>query len=478
MNILKNLKKNIFFKNAFILSKATFISYVITAISLPVLSRLYLPEDFGNFGTLISICSLLVIISSLRYETAIPLTKNLNEAFKLVILSFLILLFFIISLFAVYILSFLFLPNIENRIWLDNNIYLVLSFIFLGGLYKIINFLLLRLKDFNFLAKIKMTEFFFRFLFQILLVFLGYIGLFVGYLISLIIPVVFFFSKYTFYKKKYTVNELKQVASKYKVYPKFSTIESLTNQLSYYLPTIFLLPFFGPTYAGYYFFSITIMSIPSTFVGQSINKVYYSLAAKKNEKNFKKLFTKISENIIKLVFPSFFVVLFSLQEIIPLIFGENWRQAGIFCSFMCVWFYFKIIYNSLDNTVNLKKKIKDDFFLKLLFLIIQSTALFFGIYLGDFYLTVKLIILASTISILINVGWIHYIVKIRLRKVIKIIFSNIFMSFLFSIPILLSYFFKTEGILKFLLYLVSYSSVICFVYIYNFKKIFYFEKHI
>lgn len=471
MNIYNILKKNFFLKNVFILSSATLISYIIYAISLPVLSRLYSPDDFGIYGTLISISSLLVLISSLRYETAIPLTKNLNEAFKLFVLSFLILFFFIILLFTIYFLSYFFLPNLESQIFLNNNIYLIISFVFLSGSYVIINFFLLRLKDFKFLAKIKLLEFFFRFIFQILLVSFNYIGLFVGYLISLIIPIVLFFHKHIYSKKKkYLVKNLKTIGLKYKIYPKFSTLESIANELGNYLPTIFFLPFFGSSYAGYYFFSVTIMSIPSSFVSQSINRVFYSLAAKKNQKNLKIFVSKISENIIKLIFPTFFVVLFSLKDVVPFVFGEKWIISGTFCTYMCVWFYFKIIYNSLDNTVNLKKKIKEDFYLKLFFLILKSCALLLGVYLGDVFITVILFVSASTISIVVNVIWIHYISKVNFSKIFKTIFSNILISFLFSIPILLSYIIKIEGVFKFMIYLISFLSVIYFIYINVIKK--------
>src|SRR5690606_3772448 len=60
---------------------------LIVLLSLPILTRLYTPEEFGAFATFAGISGLFVVIAALRYELAIPLPKADRRAVYLVALS-------------------------------------------------------------------------------------------------------------------------------------------------------------------------------------------------------------------------------------------------------------------------------------------------------------------------------------------------------------------------------------------------------
>lgn len=464
MNFIQNIKKNFFLKKLLPLINSTLISYFIYAISLPILSRLYSPSDFGIYGSLISISSLLVLVSSLRYETAIPMCNKIIDAHKLVLISFIILFNFLLLLIIIFFFGNLFFSNINYFVFLNEHKFFILSFVILSGTYVIICFLLIRLKKFDFLARLKMIEFFLRFLFQIFLFSFNYFGLFLGYLFSLVIPILYFFKKkYFSLKFKLSKNLFKKISQKFIDYPKFSTLEALTNNLGNFLPAIFFLPYFGAEITGHYFFAVTIMAIPSAFAGQTISKVYYSLAPKNNQKKLKNFFSNIIVTLIKIIFPTFFIIFFTIQELVVIIFGEKWDLAGIFCSYMCLWFYLKIINNSLDNTINLKKKLKKDFFLKLFFLIIKALALLIGIISNDIFFAVKLFVLANTITVFINLLWINMLIEINISSFLKLIIYNIFVSFLFSTPILLTSFFKFNYNFDIAMYALSFIGVSYFI---------------
>ena len=61
---------------------------MITVAAAPILTRLYGPESFGVLATYVSILALLNVVSSLRYELAIAVPEDDDEAIALVWLCF------------------------------------------------------------------------------------------------------------------------------------------------------------------------------------------------------------------------------------------------------------------------------------------------------------------------------------------------------------------------------------------------------
>ena len=61
---------------------------MITVAAAPILTRLYGPESFGVLATFASILALLNVVSSLRYELAIAVPEDDEDAIALVWLCF------------------------------------------------------------------------------------------------------------------------------------------------------------------------------------------------------------------------------------------------------------------------------------------------------------------------------------------------------------------------------------------------------
>jgi lipopolysaccharide exporter len=90
MIILKRIKKNDFAVNVLKLISGTALGQMITVLVSPLLARIYAPEDFGLLAVYISIASILSVIISLRYETAVVLPEDDNQAMDLVLLASLV----------------------------------------------------------------------------------------------------------------------------------------------------------------------------------------------------------------------------------------------------------------------------------------------------------------------------------------------------------------------------------------------------
>jgi len=70
------LPKNAFVRSVSVLVGGTAGAQILLVLAAPLLTRLYTPEDFGLLAVYASLLALIGVISSLRYELAIPLPED------------------------------------------------------------------------------------------------------------------------------------------------------------------------------------------------------------------------------------------------------------------------------------------------------------------------------------------------------------------------------------------------------------------
>jgi len=137
--ILNKIGQTPFTKNILVLMSGTTTAQIISLLVTPILTRLFSPEEFGNYALFITITSILSILISLRYELAIMLPKEEKDARSIVKLSLIISL--IISSFLIIII-FVFNKQISILLSLEalhNWLYAVPVLLLSMGIYQIFN---------------------------------------------------------------------------------------------------------------------------------------------------------------------------------------------------------------------------------------------------------------------------------------------------------------------------------------------------
>ena len=129
--MIKNIFNNKLVKQTGTLASGTMLAQIIGLFATPVLSRYYLPEDFGLLGSILTLAGIVTVILSLKYEMAIVLTEKREETNSVVGLSLLIMigLFIISSGVIITTPSLLKYTGINNT---SNLIVIVLLLITLG----------------------------------------------------------------------------------------------------------------------------------------------------------------------------------------------------------------------------------------------------------------------------------------------------------------------------------------------------------
>jgi len=83
----KNYLRRLLPKNAFARGVRVLVGGTVGVQVLTLLTRLYSPEDFGLLAVYASVLALIGVISSLRYELAVPLPEDDVEAANVATLS-------------------------------------------------------------------------------------------------------------------------------------------------------------------------------------------------------------------------------------------------------------------------------------------------------------------------------------------------------------------------------------------------------
>ena len=105
INYLRQTLKGKFARNLLTLGFGTIIAQLIPILASPLLTRLYSPDEFGLFANFLGILSILLVFYTGKFDLAVILPKQDNEAINIAFLSF----FLIVCLTVITLIFFLLL---------------------------------------------------------------------------------------------------------------------------------------------------------------------------------------------------------------------------------------------------------------------------------------------------------------------------------------------------------------------------------
>ena len=349
-------------KNFLVLLSGGFVAQVIPALLSPILSRLYNPGQFGEFGFWSNLANTLAIVSTLRYEMAIVLPKEDEDAQKLLKGSWMIaLLVAIIS----GLLTYLFIPNLTNA-GLTAELVAILTglYVFLTGINQSINYWFIRKKAFRKTSLNKIVQSFSISFFSLLFGFYCIAnGLIFAYALGAI-----FLSVFSVWQAgigdlklgQFEINKEWKELWKYKEFPIFTALPALFNGISITIPVFIILHYFDATQSGYYSFVRQVIFVPLAFVTAMIAQVTFSETSEKirNKQSIKRNLIQV---VLWLLIPAI-VGLVVLNVWGPywfsILFGEQWRTAGKLAGMMMVSIGIQAIVSPISPTLTALNKVK------------------------------------------------------------------------------------------------------------------------
>src|SRR5690606_21145097 len=102
------------------------------------------------------------------------------------------------------------------------------------------------------------------------------------------------------------------------------------------------------------------LGAPSVLLGQNISQVYYKSAVDeiRIKGNCFTIFKSTLKKLILLALPIYITLFFFSEYLFPLIFGNDWIEAGIVAKYLSILVFVRFISSALSPTLNAVEKQK------------------------------------------------------------------------------------------------------------------------
>jgi O-antigen/teichoic acid export membrane protein len=308
-------------------------SQIIAVVAAPILTRLYGPQSFGVLGTFASILALLNVVSSLRYELAIAVPEEDDEAVVLVWLCFaLVLISTCLTALGVVLLGdqlvgWLNEPAIKPLLWL------LPVGVLLSGIYQPLSYWAIRCKQFGLLAQTKFRQSIFGVATNLMAAPLGTIGLLLGQIVSQSAGAVAIFS----HSSAVLVRSPQaspifflKILQRYSHFGVYSSLAGLINVFANTIPIILFSSLFGSFYVGQLLIAQAVLLSPANIISNSIGQVFLQKASEAKKKNLAhQAFAKTTKRLILSTTPIIIILAFLAFWFSSFVFGHKWPDVGI-----------------------------------------------------------------------------------------------------------------------------------------------------
>jgi len=348
-----------FLRSVATLAGGTALAQAIPILSSPILTRLYTPENFGVLAVFTAIVSSFAPAVCGKYEIAMVLPRNHKQGIELLgiamwfafVLS--LLFFLIIMFFSNSILSILKAQNLSG--W----IYLAPIFLFLTGLMTAMNYFANRQQDYGIMARSKMVRALAAALISIILGILGFgvSGLLFGLITGLLFTVGYLFYVYHdhFTQSLLRLNQSKlTLFKKYKDYPLFNATSGLLNGITMAMPVFFLTYYFTGDIVGYFALVSRVIETPLSFISPSVSQVnlktIVDLVNKGQSDGVFSYLLKLALSLLAIAFLPALILAIYAPDLCLILFGDNWRTAGVYIQILIPAFIVRFIVISISST--------------------------------------------------------------------------------------------------------------------------------
>ena len=345
------MRRKSFFAHTVTMMGGTAVAQGIALLGTLVLARFYLPSHFGVFSMFAGVVSLIGILSAFRYEVAIPLPEDEEDAAVLARFSLLILgsvsLVVLVLVFSTYVwLSPWFrVRATELRPWLP---LLPLCILLVGASNTLYNWCL-RGRRFRGIVLFRVAKSVATVLGQLIaypFVALPGGGLIFGYVIGLAAGLVPLLRRTRIiFTEAVDRSRMVAVASRYADFPKKAGIGAFLDAAAVQIPLIALPVLFSPHIGGSFAVADRLLRGAVDFFSVTLGQVFYQRVAR--FRRDREEATSLLIRTWKLLFvcsvgPIVLLVLFG-QEIFTFLLGTKWGEAGEYAAILAVGFLSQLV---------------------------------------------------------------------------------------------------------------------------------------
>jgi O-antigen/teichoic acid export membrane protein len=346
------------------MSASNIIMYLLPFVVTPILSRIYRPESFGEWGVFSSFIAIVTTVLFLGFDNTIVKVKDkdvANVTLLCLVTSLLFIILISIVFFVGYIADISFFRTFPAP-------KLLILYLLFYSFYTIFYNLSNRQEKYSTLAITNIiqgsSQAAFRIMFGVFCL-TSINGLILGTTIAEGISSLFLFFciiKLSDLLSNINISftRIKELIIKLKNFPLFDAPSSMLSFAAFNLPVIILAIYFDKKSIGCFSIILQLLLLPMSFIGSAMGKVYYQELCKNDYDS--NIISNTTDKVIKIV---------SIISIIPLLFiacggdkliifflGSKWQTAGDIALCLSIWSFPTILTQPLIPLFRLLNKQK------------------------------------------------------------------------------------------------------------------------
>lgn len=435
-----------FITNVLKLISGSVTAQILGILLMPIISRIYNPDDFGIFQLFMAISGILVIASTLSYQFAIMLPKTEEDAANVTFLCTVLVI--ITSLLTCAILVFIpiNIDEISKTPGISKYLLLLPLIIFLNGMFFVQNYWLSRKTRFGVIAGSRVSNTLTTKVLQI-----GFakssvtpFGLIGGYIAG------YAFADLVMLKgvkkdiqvfKKVSIRRMKELAVQYKHFPLFSFWSSIANTISPQVPAFLLAYFYSTTVVGHFSLANQVVNLPMALIGSAIGQVFFQKVSEVKNGNGKgDMKTIVSEVYNKLIsiglFPMILLMILG-EQIFIFTFGDKWGISGTYVRILIPWIFLVFLSSPITTLYNVFEKQKVWLTFSIFLLISRVIALVIGGIYGTPEFALALYSFTGAVFWLWNNAYLLGLAGISKKESINVLIKYAVIGLVVSIPLIL-----------------------------------------
>lgn len=329
---IKQFIKNEFFRNFLTLTAGNTIAQAIGVLSIPILTRLYSPEEFGQVALFISIVSVIAIAANGRYDMAVVLPKSDGQSFHLMVGSVGIAAVFSIVTLVILVFFHTNITSLFESASFSGIVWLLPVMVFLLGTHKSMQYWFTRKREYRIIARnrvalsstqnaVKLGRALFSNGYWGLIV-----GTFIGELVSLIHYVSVFFRTDAWRLKFLSFKTMIKAFREYSNFPKFLLPMGVVNSFSVNILVFALSAIASSAMVGFYERAWRVVNLPLSLLSTSFGNVFFERMTKTT--NPRRFYLQSYFANLALAAVIMIPIVFWGETIFVFVLGNDWKVAG------------------------------------------------------------------------------------------------------------------------------------------------------
>jgi len=351
--LLRRIAASAFARHVGLLVSGAALGHGLTALAAPILGRLYTPAEFGLLALFTALVAILAEAASWRYELAIVLPADDEDARTLVALASLVVIAMALASLAAVALAGDALAGVLESPALAIYLWWLPPALLVIGLYRVLSYWATRKQAYRRLSAAQIARSLTAATVQLATGLLGFQagGLIGGRVAGETGALAALGGAFCRrggrppLPRPMRIDSLRRLAREYADFPKFSLPQGLVNAVSQSMPAFLLAYFFDAHIVGLYAMAHRLLHLPARFIGQAVRQVFLQQASERLQQagDLRRLHLQTTLALAGFGFFPALIVLLWGPELFTLFLGDAWQAAGGYARWMVLWLFFAFI---------------------------------------------------------------------------------------------------------------------------------------